>query len=206
MRSMVEGAVRALAKTSRELRRKMSSPEVVLSARLAVEVDGFAHDAAARVHIRAGDVLQDEGLEAVLLGIERAAARPLRRASLASSPAQRGRNRNPTRVIPEKPSWRARGTGREDPKGRPQHARRTSVQLSAHTFCPTSSPRKAKLNFRTCGPARSRFGGVEGGFVGSIGIPHPQSVEASPMQTSGKAPLTARPASAAWRSRSRRNM
>ena len=62
------------------------------SARLAVEVDGFAHDTAPRVHhdesrqawleqrrvtvlrIPASDVLRDERLEAVLLAIERAAA------------------------------------------------------------------------------------------------------------------------------------
>ena len=125
MRSMV-GAMRAPDKTfsrARELRRKMSLPEVVLwqalrngklaglrfrrqhpigpyildfycpSARLAVEVDGLAHDSAARVRyddnrqawlaqrgitvlrIGAGDVLQDQRLEGVLLGIERAAAR-----------------------------------------------------------------------------------------------------------------------------------
>ncbi len=107
---------------ARRLRREMSLPEVVLwqalrkgrleglrfrrqhpigpyildfyspSARLAVEVDGFAHDTAARVRhdahrqawlarqgiavlrIRAADVLRDEQLEGVLLGIERAAA------------------------------------------------------------------------------------------------------------------------------------
>ena len=107
---------------ARKLRREMSLPEVVLwqalrngrlaglrfrrqhpigpyildfycpSARLAVEVDGFAHDTAARVlhderrqawlaqrgimvlGIRVGDVLSDERLEGVLLGIERVAA------------------------------------------------------------------------------------------------------------------------------------
>lgn len=107
---------------ARELRRDMSLPEVVLwqalrkgrlanlrfrrqhptgpyildfycpSARLAVEVDGFAHDIDAQVRqderrqawlehrgvavlrIRAGDVLRDERLEGVLLAIEQAAA------------------------------------------------------------------------------------------------------------------------------------
>jgi very-short-patch-repair endonuclease len=107
---------------ARELRREMSLPEVVLwqplrkgrlaglrfrrqypigpyildfycpSARLAVEVDGFAHDTALRVRhdesrqawltqrrvtvlrIPASDVLRDERLEAVLVAIERAAA------------------------------------------------------------------------------------------------------------------------------------
>jgi very-short-patch-repair endonuclease len=62
------------------------------AARLAVEVDGLAHDTAAQVRhdvrretwlaeqgvkvlrIRASDVLSDEALEGVLLGIERAAA------------------------------------------------------------------------------------------------------------------------------------
>jgi very-short-patch-repair endonuclease len=106
----------------RELRRAMSLPEVVLwqalrkgrlaglrfrrqhpigpyildfycpSARLAIEVDGFAHDTAARtrhderrqawlaqqgitvLRIGASDVLKDQRLEAVLVGIERAAA------------------------------------------------------------------------------------------------------------------------------------
>ena len=107
---------------ARELRRAMSLPEVVLwqalrkrrlaglrfrrqhpigpyildfycpSARLAIEVDGFAHDTAARVRhderrqawlaqqgitvlrIGASDVLKDQRLEAVLVAIERAAA------------------------------------------------------------------------------------------------------------------------------------
>ena len=109
---------------ARELRRKMSLPEVVLwqalrkgrlaglrfrrqhpigpyildfycpSARLAIEVDGFAHDNAAQashdahrqvwlsqrgvtvLRIRATDVLRDERLEGVLVGIERAACAP----------------------------------------------------------------------------------------------------------------------------------
>jgi very-short-patch-repair endonuclease len=108
---------------ARELRRDMSLPEIVLwqalrkgrlavlrcrrqhpigpyildfycpSARLAIEVDGLVHDAAAQRHhdqrrqawltqrnvtvlrIRATDVLQDQRLEAVLVAIERAAAR-----------------------------------------------------------------------------------------------------------------------------------
>ena len=107
---------------ARELRRAMSLPEVILwqalrkkrlaglrfrrqhpigpyildfycpSARLAIEVDGFAHDTAARVRhderrqawlaqqgitvlrIGASDVLKDQRLEAVLVAIERAAA------------------------------------------------------------------------------------------------------------------------------------
>lgn len=107
---------------ARELRREMSLPEVVLwqalrqgrlaglrfrrqhpigpyildfycaSARLAIEVDGFAHDAAAQYHhdrareawlarqgvrvlrIPARDVLRDDRLEGVLAGIEQAAA------------------------------------------------------------------------------------------------------------------------------------
>lgn len=107
---------------ARELRRQMTLPEVVLwqvlrkgrleglrfrrqhpigpyildfycpSARLAVEVDGFAHDTAGRarhdqqreawlarkgitvLRFSANDVLQDEKLDGVLLGIERAAA------------------------------------------------------------------------------------------------------------------------------------
>jgi very-short-patch-repair endonuclease len=106
---------------ARQLRREMSLPEIVLwqalrkgrlagsrfrrqhpigpyildfycpSARLAVEVDGSAHDTAARVRhdarrqawlaqrgiavlrVRAGDVLRDERLEGVLLAIEQAA-------------------------------------------------------------------------------------------------------------------------------------
>ncbi len=125
MQRMVEGALRAPDKTfsrARELRRKMSLPEVVLwqalrkgrlaglrfrrqhpigpyildfycpSARLAIEVDGFAHNNAAQashdarrqvwlsqrgvtvLRIRAIDVLRDERLEGVLVGIERAAA------------------------------------------------------------------------------------------------------------------------------------
>jgi very-short-patch-repair endonuclease len=109
-------------KRARELRRNMTLPEVILwqalrggrlaglrfrrqhpigpyildfycpSARLAVEVDGFAHDTAAQVQrdenrdawlaergvkvlrVAAGDVLKDERLEGVLLGIEQAAA------------------------------------------------------------------------------------------------------------------------------------
>jgi very-short-patch-repair endonuclease len=82
------------------------------SARLAVEVDGLAHDSAARVRhddnrqawlaqrgitvlrIGAGDVLQDEGLEAVLLGIERAAACASGELS-SPPPPRRGRNRTP---------------------------------------------------------------------------------------------------------------
>jgi very-short-patch-repair endonuclease len=107
---------------ARALRRDMSLPEVILwqtlpkgklaglrfrrqhpigpyildfycpSARLAVEVDGFAHDTGARLRrderrqawltergvtvlrIRASDILKGERLEAVLTGIERAAA------------------------------------------------------------------------------------------------------------------------------------
>ncbi len=106
---------------ARELRREMSLPEVVLwqalrkgglaglrfrrqhpigpyildfyctSARLAIEVDGMVHDAAAQVRhderrqawlaqkgvsvlrVRANDVLRDENLEGVLLAIEHAA-------------------------------------------------------------------------------------------------------------------------------------
>jgi very-short-patch-repair endonuclease len=107
---------------ARELRRQMSLPEIVLwqalrkarlgglrfrrqhpigpyivdfycpAARLAIELDGFAHDSIAEAHrderrqawlaqqgvsvlrIRASDVLRDEKLEAVLLGIKQAAA------------------------------------------------------------------------------------------------------------------------------------
>jgi very-short-patch-repair endonuclease len=107
---------------ARELRRQMSLPEVVLwqalrnvrlaglrfrrqhpigpyildfycpAARLALEVDGFAHDSIAEAYrderrqawlaqqgvrvlrIRASDVLRDERLEGVLLDIERVAA------------------------------------------------------------------------------------------------------------------------------------
>jgi very-short-patch-repair endonuclease len=133
---------------ARELRRGMSLPEIVLwqalrrgrlaglrfrrqhpigpyildfycpSARLAVAVDGFAHDAAAQqrhdqsreawltrrkvtvLRFRAGDVLEDQRLEAVLVLIERTAAgAPLRLASLATSPAPQGRNR-PLRLAP----------------------------------------------------------------------------------------------------------
>jgi very-short-patch-repair endonuclease len=114
----------ATLRRARELRRKMSLPEVVLwqalrkgrlagfrfhrqhpvgpyildfycpSARLAIEVDGFAHDTVAQVghderrdgflagrgirvlRITAADVLRDERLEGVLVGIEQAAATP----------------------------------------------------------------------------------------------------------------------------------
>jgi very-short-patch-repair endonuclease len=107
---------------ARKLRREMSLPEIVLwralrktrlaglrfrrqhpigpyvvdfycaSSRLALEVDGFAHDSVARAHqdesrqawlaqqgvrvlrIRASDVLKDESLEGVLRAIEGAAA------------------------------------------------------------------------------------------------------------------------------------
>ena len=108
---------------ARDLRRRMSLPEIVLwqamrkarlaglrfrrqhpigpyiidfdcpAARLAVEVDGFAHDSVAQAHrderrqtwlaqqgvrvlrIRASDVLTDQKLEGVLLGIKHAAGR-----------------------------------------------------------------------------------------------------------------------------------
>lgn len=125
---------------ARRLRREMTLPEVILwqalrkgwlaglrfrrqypigpnildfycaPARLAIEVDGLVHDAAAQVRhderrdgwlahrgvtvlrVRANDVLRDEYLEAVLLAIEQAAgAAPLRRASRTTSPASRGR-------------------------------------------------------------------------------------------------------------------
>jgi very-short-patch-repair endonuclease len=74
------------------------------AARLAVEVDGLAHDTAAQachderrqawlaqqkirvIRIRARDVLRDEELERVLLAIERAAA-PSGSLALATSPA-----------------------------------------------------------------------------------------------------------------------
>jgi very-short-patch-repair endonuclease len=127
---------------ARELRRQMSLPEVVLwqvlrkgrlaglrfrrqhpigpyildfycpSARLAVEVDGFAHDTAPRVRhdesrqawltqrrvtilrIPASDVLRDERLEAVLLDIERACAPS---GSLRSPPPPRGGGGTPPR-------------------------------------------------------------------------------------------------------------
>jgi very-short-patch-repair endonuclease len=80
------------------------------SARLAVEVDGFAHDTAARarhgedrqawlaqrrvtvLRIRASDVLRDESLEAVLVDIERAAARtPSSELRLPPPPRRGGR-------------------------------------------------------------------------------------------------------------------
>jgi very-short-patch-repair endonuclease len=75
------------------------------AARLAVEVDGLAHDTAGQashderrrvwlaqqgvrvLRIRARDVLRDEELEQVLLAIERAAAAPSGSLSLATSPA-----------------------------------------------------------------------------------------------------------------------
>jgi very-short-patch-repair endonuclease len=78
------------------------------AAKLAVEVDGLAHDAAAQVvhdnrrdrwltahgisvlRITARDVLKDETLESVLLAIEQAACAPLRLAALATSPAGGG--------------------------------------------------------------------------------------------------------------------
>ena len=146
MRSMVEGALRALVRTfarARGLRRRISLPEVVLwqalrqrrlaglrvrrqhpigpyildfycpAARLAIEVDGFAHDTAAGVRrdacrevwlaergirmlrIRAIEVLQDESLEGVLLDIERAAG---------SAPAPSGaRCAPPPRAAGEEP-------------------------------------------------------------------------------------------------------
>ncbi len=120
---------------ARELRREMSLPEVVLwqalrkgrlgglrfrrqhpigpyildfycpSARLAVEVDGFAHDTDAGVRhderrqawlaqrgitvlrVAAGDLLRDEGLEGALLGIAEAVAAPS--GSLCSPPPPR---------------------------------------------------------------------------------------------------------------------
>ncbi|MBV8122317.1 MAG: endonuclease domain-containing protein [Alphaproteobacteria bacterium] len=141
MRSMVEGALRAPSRTfsrARELRRRMTLPEVVLwevlrkgrlaglrfrrqhpigpyildffclSARMAVEVDGFAHDTAAQgrhdqrreawlaargirvFRILASDVLRDERLEGVLLEIERAAALAPSGARRASPPPQSG--------------------------------------------------------------------------------------------------------------------
>lgn len=121
---------------ARELRREMSLPEVVLwqalrkgglaglrfrrqhpigpyildfycaSARLAVEVDGLAHDAAAQLRhdqrrqawlaqrgvsvlrVGANDVLRDENLEGVLLAIEHAASPPPAR--FAPPPPQGG--------------------------------------------------------------------------------------------------------------------
>ena len=78
------------------------------SARLAIEVDGFAHDTAVQQHhdelrqawltqrnvtvlrIRATDVLKDERLEAVLVAVERAAARTPS-GSLRSPPPPHGR-------------------------------------------------------------------------------------------------------------------
>lgn len=121
---------------ARRLRRNMSLPEVVLwqalrkgrleglrfrrqhpigpyildfycaSAHLAVEVDGFAHDTAARVRhdehrqawlaqrgitvlrVRATDVLRDERLEGVLSAIEQAATAPS--GALREPPPPRG--------------------------------------------------------------------------------------------------------------------
>ena len=126
---------------ARALRRQMSLPEVVLwqalrkgrlsglrlrrqhpigpyildfycpSARLAIEVDGFAHDtvAAARHDERrqawlAGrgvTVLRfraDEVLQSVLVAIERGCRSPLRRVRRATSPAGRGRNQDSLRI------------------------------------------------------------------------------------------------------------
>src|SRR6266849_1720425 len=102
MRSMVEGALRAPEKTfrrARQLRRQHPIGPYILdfycpAARLAIEVDGFAHDnAVAATHdarrdawlvqrgvrvmrINAEEVLRDDKLEGVLLGIAEAAITP----------------------------------------------------------------------------------------------------------------------------------
>ena len=124
----------ATFRRARQLRRAMSLPEVVLwqrvrkgrlaglrvrrqhpigpyildfycpAARLALEVDGLAHDGPGRLrhdrhrdawlahrrvkvlHIQAADVLRDERLEGVIAAIIRGGGGPLRLAALATSP------------------------------------------------------------------------------------------------------------------------
>jgi very-short-patch-repair endonuclease len=133
---------------ARVLRRQMSLPEVVLwqalrqkrlvglrirrqhpvgpyildfycpAARLAIEVDGFAHDTAIRarrderrrawlsqrgitvLRVRAGDVLRDESLEGVLLEIENTARFDITPSgALCAPPPPRKRRRNPPSAV-----------------------------------------------------------------------------------------------------------